>query len=245
MISLYSGTPGSGKSLSVAKQIVESIESGRNVIGNMIVDLSSIYEVNNKRRKPKKYGEYVFFNNHELTPEFLMSYAIKNHKKGKEGQTVVIWDEVQMAFSPSVVKSKCQENKNYRIQWLDFFTQHRHLGYDVIFVTPFDKLIDNQLRDLIEYNYIHRKINNFGNAFSLFLDCFGVKLFAQIKYWYGMKMRIEGGFFFYNKKYARIYDSYARFEQMVKDASADSAQESRVEDLRASTVHESPRVNVA
>lgn len=216
MITLYSGTPGSGKSLSVAEKIVVAIESGKTVISNMIVDLSSVHEKNNRRRKPRAYGEYIKFENATLTPEFLVNFALENHAVGFEGQTLLIFDEVQMKFSPSVVKLMCQEDKNFRVKWLDFFTQHRHLGYDVIFVTQFDKLLDAQIRCLIEYNYIHRKVNNYGNAFCLFLDIVGVKLFSQVQYWYGSNMRIGGRMFLFSKRYSKIYDSYARFSELQR-----------------------------
>ena len=74
MIWFYSGTPGSGKSLHVAKDIYMKIFQGKNVIGNMMI--------NKKALKHKGKGQYIFVNDVELTPQYLYDYAKEHHKKG-------------------------------------------------------------------------------------------------------------------------------------------------------------------
>lgn len=228
MIYFYSGTPGSGKSLRVARDILIKLRvKKQNVISNMEINYayiradhfkSFVNRVFNKQifKKPyKKVGKFFYIDNIKLTPNFLYKYAAKYHKKGVEGQTLLVLDEAQLIFSPTVVKIKCQEDKNYRNDWLKFFTQHRKLGYNIVLISQFDRLIDPQLRCLFEYNCIHRKVNNFG--IGSILSLFKISVFVSVHYWYGAgaNARIGSEFYTYSKKYSRIYDSY-KFHEVVE-----------------------------
>lgn len=214
MIYFYSGTPGSGKSLSMAQYAEFWVKKlGKNIITNTFIDRNAIL------KKNKSGGQIFYYENEEITPDLLITYALKNHDIGKEGQTLIIFDEAQVKFSPTAVKLKCQENKNYRMEWLDFFTQHRHLGYDILMISQFDRLIDPQIRVLFEYNYIHRKANNLGTL-GLLLSILHITFFVQVKKWYGVNEAIGTKFFFYKKKYAKIYNSYAYRDQIIKKLEA-------------------------
>src|SRR5690554_2581391 len=90
MISLYTGTPGSGKSLHAARDIVKRVRSGRKLICNFPINTSVI-----KRAK----SEPLYWDNSEMTPQKFVSYALKNHKIGKEGQTLIVIDEAQILFN--------------------------------------------------------------------------------------------------------------------------------------------------
>lgn len=224
MIYFYSGTPGSGKSLSVSRDLITKIRvSKQNVISNMIIDHEYLYKLNLpmkiKKKFKKKYnssfGVHVYKKNNELTPEFLYQYAFENHKKGQEGQTLIIIDEAQNIFSPTVVKLKTQEEKDYRVKWLEFFTQHRHLGYNVILISQFDKLIDPQIRCLFEFNIIHRQANSFG-FIGMILSILKLKLFVRVTYFYGLNQRISSEYFFYRKKLSLLYDSYSSWDLFLE-----------------------------
>lgn len=234
MISFYSGTPGSGKSLNVSKRILAWIKLYRkNVICvNMTVYTKEVYKstkasrfnrirkflglsVKNDILPRNKRGVLYNIDNDICTPEFLIDYALKFHVPRKESQTLIIIDEAQMLFNPTVVKERNKIDREYRTRWLKFFTQHRHMGFDIIIISQFDRLVDAQLRCLFEYNYIHRKVNNYGMAWVL--NIFKVSLFMSVCYWYGANLRISSDFFFYSKKYSRIYDSYRLFdEELIK-----------------------------
>lgn len=209
MISLYSGTPGSGKSLSMCKEVCYWLKSlQKNVIANTFIKRDKII------KKGKKGGHMYYFNNETLTTDLLYKYALKFHKLGKESQTLLVIDEAQIKFSPVACKLFSQENRYYRQDWLEFFTQHRHLGFDVIIVTQFDRLIDSQIRCLFEYNFVHRKANNFQTIGKL-LTIFRIPLFIQIQYWYGIKEISGQKFFTYRKKYSEIYDSFSFRNQII------------------------------
>ena len=205
MISFYSGTPGSGKSLEVAKDILNSLKYKRkNVISNIDIDRSAIYKKG--KINVKKNGRFYYLDNEFINVDFFNNYAKKFHKPNIESQTLIVIDEAQMLFSPTVVKIKNQEDKNFRNKWLKFFTQHRKLGYDIILVSQFDRLIDAQVRCLFEYNVIHRKVNNFKVGWILGL--LNISIFCSINYWYGVNEKMYSEFYMYKKKYSRIYNSY-------------------------------------
>ncbi len=103
-----------------------------------------------------------------------------------------------------------------RADWILFFTKHRHLGYNVIMISQFDRLVDRQIRSLFEYEVKHRKVNNRG--LMMFLP---FTLFSMVTYWYGVKLVVGWEFMRYQKKVASIYDSYVmydEFKEMMKEA---------------------------
>lgn len=205
MITLYSGTPGSGKSLHVAREIYYNLlKRKRSVIANFPID----YEHLTKNGK-KKAGKFTYMDNSELTVESLYRYAYENHELGKEGQTIVIIDECQVLFNPR------EFDKRDRLPWITFFTQHRKLGYHFILISQNDRLVDRQIRSLFEYEVRHRKLNNFG-AFALLYLLGGLKVFVAITYWYSVKEKVERKFFIYKKKHGKLYDSFLMFEGSIK-----------------------------
>lgn len=195
MIYLYSGTPGSGKSLHAIKDIATKLKFGGNVISNFPVAVEKIKPIRNK-----KFGDFIYKKNEDLTVEFLIDYAKKNHQKGKEAQTLIVIDEAQAMFNSRDFRDVNRKDFNY------FFTIHRHMGFNVILITQNDRLIDKQIRCLFEYEIKHRKINNF--KFGSFIP---FKTFACICYWYGVREKLSTEFFIYRKKLSNLYDSYALF----------------------------------
>lgn len=233
MIYFYSGTPGSGKSLRVARDIKQKLLLRKqNVIGNMYINFKYLrtshfkVKVNSMFNKlfkknlfktvyKKNIGNYYYISNDKMTVDFLYNYAKKFHVYGKEGQTLLVIDEAQMLYSPTVIKLKKQEYPHFRTDWLEFYTQHRRLGFNIILVSQFDRLIDPQIRCLFEYNHIHRKVNNFGAGWIFSL--MRMSLFVSVHYWYGIRQKTGMEFFTYSKKYAEIFDSYEFQRSTLKD----------------------------
>ena len=203
MIEMYTGTPGSGKSLHCAKTSYWKLTHGKNVIANFDINMTSF-------KKSKKLGRFVYIDNSDLTPEYLVDYALNNHRRSTsghitEGQTVVIIDECQIMFN-------CREwQANNRQRWATFFTQHRKFGYDIILITQFDRLVDRQIRSLVEYEVLHRKASNFKTLGWLIGLPFKGNVFIAITSWYGMHEKTDSEWFVLRKKYARLYDSYKIF----------------------------------
>lgn len=198
MIYLFSGTPGSGKSLHTAEIISNTLSSGKPIIGNFEIDKKAI---------EKKKGTYTYMPNWELTPDKLITFASEfwQGKKVKEEYITLIIDECQLIFNAR------EWNAKGRNEWLAFYTQHRKFGFRIILVAQFDRMIDRQIRSLIEYEYIHRKVGNYGSM-GKFLSLFAFgKLFVCVKMWYPMKERVGSEFFMAKKKYYSLYDTYNTF----------------------------------
>ena len=201
MISFYSGTPGSGKSLHVAQVIYNRLRYARtNVIATFPIKMSLV--TNDGKCKT---GQFSCMHYTDISPSFLVDYAKTHHAHGKEGQTLVVIDECQIIFNPRDV------DKSDRRAWIDFFTQHRKLGYDFILISPNDRLIDRQIRALFEYEVRHLKANNLG-LIGMLLP---FPVFVARTYWYSIKELMSSEFFFYRKKWANLYDSYLFFDESV------------------------------
>ncbi len=198
-IDLYSGTPGSGKSLHAAKRIVDWSRQGKPVITNFEVDLS---------KYPKAKQFYV--DDDELTPDFLVKFSREYFEgrkltKKDEDTILLVIDECQLIFNSR------EYQKKDRKSWIKLFSTHRHLGYHVILIAQMDKMLDKQIRGLIEYEFIHRKLSNFGKAGKLLTIVLAGEMFTSVQMWYPLKLKIGSQMFRAKKKYYSIYDSYASF----------------------------------
>jgi Zonula occludens toxin len=210
MITFFSGTPGSGKSLQMSQEAEFWLKTKKkNVIANVQINRDYVL------RGSKDGGKFFYLDNFKFSPDFFYKYALRHHEIGVESQSLIIIDEAQFLFSPTAIKLFTQENKYYRQDWLDFFSTHRHLGFDILLVSQFDRLIDPQLRCLFEYNFVHRKGTNY-KTMGKFLGLIGINFFIQIQYWYGVKEKCGSKIFFYKKRYSKIYNSYAYRETIVQ-----------------------------
>lgn len=191
-IYLYTGTPGSGKSFHATKDIYTKVKKKKK---NTVI---SNYNLN----IPKKYKEnFVYLDNSEITVNYFYQYAIKNNKVGEENQTLIILDEAQILFNSRDWNSK----NNQRMEWIKFFSQHRKFGYNIIMIAQNDRMIDRQIRSLVEYEVAHMKINNYFRIIP-------ITVFLAVTRWYGQKMKVSQEVMMYNKKIAKLYNSYEIFD---------------------------------
>jgi zona occludens toxin (predicted ATPase) len=208
MITFYSGTPGSGKSLHVARNIYNRLVMAKKpVICSFNINMDYI-----TKKGKRKVGAFYYVpmgdGEESMCVNYLVEYARKHHIRGKESQTLVVIDECQLMFNPR------EFSKKDRLDWINFFTQHRHLGFDFILVSQFDMLVDKQIRSLFEFDIKHRKLNNYG-----FTRCFPIPVFVAVSFWYCVKKKVTQEFFIYRRKYSKIYDSFAMWDK-VGDAPA-------------------------
>lgn len=195
MIYLYSGTPGSGKSLDCARMIYYTLKAKKPIICNFEINTNNI----------ANDDLFTYMPNENLTPDYLMEYS-KDYFKGqniKEGQITLIIDECQMLFNSR------DWAKSDRAGWNKFFQVHRHYGFDIVLIAQFDRMIDRQIRSLIEYEIIHRKVSNFGwKGKLLCVLTLSPTLFVRVKIWYPMKEKVDSRYFKANKKFYKLYDTY-------------------------------------
>ncbi len=199
MISLYSGTPGSGKSLDCARTIYNWCRLKKLVICNFPVNTDKI------RIRGRKDIRYI--PNTDLDPDYLVEIA-KEHFKGKkvkEDSILLIIDESQLLFN-----ARDWAAKNRR-RWTWFFTMHRHFGFFILLCAQYDRMLDRQVRSLIEYEYKHRKVSNMGwrGWFTSLMMLAPGKLFVKVRVWYPMHEKVGAEFYRCAKKYYSIYDTFA------------------------------------
>ena len=202
MVYLYSGTPGSGKSLHTARVIYHTLMFGLPVIANFPIAFEKI-------KTRRSLGQFVEYSNDVLCPGILIQFAREYWREHggivKEGKLLLVIDECQLIFNAR------EWNVKGRGEWLSFFTQHRKYGYDIILVAQFDRMIDRQIRSLIEYEQIHRKVSNFGIKGQIINFLALGNLFVSVKVWYPMKEKVGSEFFKARKRYYSLYDTYAMF----------------------------------
>ncbi len=199
MIVLYSGTPGSGKSLDAARTIRNWVRRGAPVICNFPVNVDSI-----RSRKEKNFH---FWSNEMLSPDKLVAFS-KSHFEGKrckEDSILLIIDEAQLLFNARDWSQKGRD------RWTWFFTMHRHFGFFIILCAQFDRMLDRQVRCLIEYEFIHRKVTNYGwrGALLSLLMLSPMNLFVKVKVWYPMKEKVGSEFYRKSARYYKLYDTFA------------------------------------
>lgn len=196
-LQLYTGTPGSGKSLHLVREILLQLKLGKDVIANFPIRF-------NPKELEAGYGKRFFYkSNLNITVNSLLEHAIERDyiEKKKESQCLVVIDEAGGRFNTRNVGAAD------RTEWIDFFSQHRKLGFDFILSCQGEKMIDRQIRTMIETEFVHRKVNNFGLFFLL-----PFSLFVAIERWYVAKERVGSSFFRYKKKYGDRYDTMMLFE---------------------------------
>ena len=202
-VKLYSGTPGSGKSLDVTSKILTALFFGKDVISN--------YPITFTQKEIKKgYQERFFYvPDDRITVNNLMQFAqLRGYlQKKKESQCLVVVDEAGGRFN-------CREyGKNDRQQWCKFFSQHRKYGFDMILVAQNDRMLDRQIRAMVELEYKHRKAQNMYWWFALL----PFKVFVSVEYYYALKKKTDSAFFIYRKKIGDRYDSMKLFDEMNID----------------------------
>lgn len=194
---LYTGTPGSGKSLHIVKEMLFQLRCGKDVIANfpLLFTDEDIKKGYDKR--------FYYMTSTEITVNRLLEHAIDHDyiEKKKESQCFVVIDEAGGRFNTRNVGA------TDRTEWIDFFSQHRKLGYDFVLICQSDGMIDRQIRRMVETEFVHRKINNYGLFFLL-----PFALFVSIERWYVAKERVAASYFRYKKKYGERYDTMKMFE---------------------------------
>ncbi len=224
MIEQFTGTPGSGKSLHCAREIKTYLNIGRNVISTCWIDtdlcflnLFQKWYVNHFKRKPKKIkhdrrsDNFHYITNNDLDPDYLYSFAAIHHEFGKEHQTILVIDECQQIFSPTIIGNDVERwNK-----WDTFFRIHRHIGFDVILIPQSSKLISRKVIEYCEFETRHFNRKHHG-LFGFLASLFVGGLFSYTKMWRGTREPLEQQFYTYKPIYGLMYNSYSLFDVTLK-----------------------------
>lgn len=203
---LYSGTPGSYKSYHVVTEVLKWLSWGRDVIANFPVDPSKFYS----GKKLEKLGKFYFVPNTRLTVDYLLEHHKQHHKPSIKAQTLIVFDEASIPFNSR------QFDKKDRMEWVNFFANHRHFNFDVILIAQNDRMLDRQIRSLLEYDYKFRALKNMNLAMMIAsILCGG--LYHIVEMWYPCRMKVDTKLCRFNIKKAKCYDTMALFKFTNKD----------------------------
>lgn len=201
MIELYSGTPGSGKSLNACNIAREYYKKGRPVITN--------YDIKFFGKPGRGKGFHLRVYNEDYTPQLLYRisevYGKRLGRKPHEEEILLILDEAQLLFNTR------NWNDGTRKGWVSFFTQHRKLGYHIVLIAQFDLMLDKQIRALIEYEHVHRKVKNIGYAGKLVNILLGGAGFVDVCIYKPMNMKLGSKFISAKQELFEMYNSYTTF----------------------------------
>lgn len=181
MITMFAGTPGSGKSYEAVKRILEVLQKNCHILRKNEALLAS--DKPPLKVKPRKVYARLDGLDNPVCREFIKIYTgltdlelfeyllflehkdvcgAKEESKGfwdiVENGSLIVIDEVHRFFS----NRHWQTLKNQTFN--EWTAEHRHLGIDCIFITQDTGKVDSQSRTNVEWSYVFRKINFFGSA---------------------------------------------------------------------------------
>lgn len=198
-IRLYTGTPGSGKSLHLADIISCRTRAGRPVVGNVPLNVDAL---------GRGAEHYTYLPGDALTPDALvgLSRDLLGDRPTREGDIMLVIDECQLLFN-----SRTWSDKS-RPAWTSYMQQHRKLGYDVYLVAQHADMLDKQMRSLVEYEVMHRKLNQVGWVGKLASAlCFGRPVVCAVTVWAPMRQRLSAEWLVGRQRLYGLYDTYELF----------------------------------
>jgi len=217
-ITCVQGTPGSGKSAVTIADLGEFLTAGGWVGANfkllpgwLDIICASVprYHVmtrNQQNEYRRDIYERCFLVGNSQTAYEMSKKMVEKVGKVKEGMGRLYLDEAQLFFN----SRHWQKNFGY----IEFFTQHRKLGFDVQLITHSMEMIDAQIRPLIE---IDRRLRNMKNVKIPFLGIpiSPIPLFLTIDRYAGISAGagvIAGRrLYVLHAQYKNLYDTLAVF----------------------------------
>lgn len=206
MISLYTGTIGSGKSYHALEDIVAALNKGRYVIANFPLKFPS------GMIRRGQADRFMYVPDETLLGEKGVSVLLKLSEtsgfQGREGACLVVIDEAGNHYQPDQATSPIQK------LWKTFYTQSRKLGYDFILIAQDDMQINRTIRKCVEYEVKHRKANN---VYPFKLLPFTV--FMYVTYWAQTRTRLSASSSIFVKRFSELYNTMKLFAGLDRQIS--------------------------
>lgn len=224
MMELWTGTPGSGKSLHLAHDVRENLRFNKRVISTCNINTGMCFMnhlqqflFNVSKGKIDLHGydkrekNFYYLPLEECHPKVFYEFAARFHVFGKEHQTIIYLDECVALFSPTVIGN----NLKLWNEWDEFFRIHRHIGYDIVLIPQDKGLISRKVLKYAETEIKHYNKKHHGTL-GFFLSLFLGGLFCYKTYWRGDKrIPIDQHFFTYKPFYGQMYNSYSYFNKKL------------------------------
>ncbi len=208
-ITLIKGRPGAGKSYEcVVHHILPSLKEGRKVVTNIPLSVDHFALVLGEHvRQLIEVVPFDFDGGHRYLsdPDDYKKY--EDWRNEKEQGVLFVLDECHLLF-PLSGRGKAQTDLAER--QIEFFSGHRHWGFDFIFLTQSDRKINRLLREDIEICIEVRKNRAIGD-----------KSYRRYVFYYGDGKKsglIEQGSREYEAKFYPFYKSHTKSQGEVTEA---------------------------
>lgn len=217
MIEMYTGFVGSGKSFHATKRgcdLADAPLGKKYVVANFPIKpkmklLAKIPLIKRFIKEPFNDPRWIFKDNAAMTVEYLIELSDQMGWYGKESQCLLIIDEAGIVFNSRDWNVKPAERKG----WIQFFTQSRKLGYDIVLIVQDNRMLDRQIRSLCEYEVQHKKLNSWS-----ILKFLPITIFAAVSFWNGIRtMRGSLQTIVFSKQTADRYDTLKLFGYAGKE----------------------------
>jgi len=201
-LKIYTGPRGSGKTYHGVADAFDKFGYRKNnhVVANFGLKFT-------KRQIAKGYeDQFHHVANADMTPQMLMELSARHGWYKKEGSTLLIFDEAGLFFNARDWHVKGAE----RMEWIDFFVNSRKLGYDPVLIAQNIKMVDRQIRDIIEHNVKHAKLNNLH-----WFRWMPLPIFVTITKWLVGDFKPAVKFHFMNPFVGQRYDTMKLFSPKI------------------------------
>ncbi len=191
MLSVYTGFPGSGKTLHAVSIIYAHVMGKAHVVSN--IDLKFP-----KNQEYYHHRDYTWFQNVENVRSFALDHLDDKYK------LLFVVDEAQVIFDSR------GWNTPGRMEWNVFFSTHRHYKCDMILITQSSASLDKRVRANMEFQQQHVNVKNASRLAHMVLQFIPDFMFIANKFYANTRERISSSWIFSRRKYTRLYDTFDR-----------------------------------
>jgi hypothetical protein len=191
MINLFFGPPGNGKSAVAFMLGIDHLKAGGVLAANFKLVPDWAMQLAKMRlvcklgladplKQAESYYKRCYYAGspsslYEISKQ-LDELVLPKYKKKREGKGLLILDEAQLYLN----SRRWEDN----FPWIEFFTQHRKLGWNVYLIAHSSDMIDKQIRPLLEYE---TKLRNLKRVKLPFIPLhFPIDLFAVVTKYAGL-----------------------------------------------------------
>ncbi|MBT9168237.1 MAG: Zona occludens toxin [Syntrophomonadaceae bacterium] len=157
MIICYQGTPGSGKTYDAVIKIIANLKKGRKIYTNIDGLGDAVCREQIMRMAGLTEVQLDMQLIHWDTSSVQGKEKVYNFMEHVEPRSYIVIDEIHKYFN-------CRDWQTEKNRlFAEWGSTHRHFGFDLLMITQDYEKIDKQVRSLIEYTYVYRKINFMGS----------------------------------------------------------------------------------
>lgn len=229
MITLYTGTPGSGKSLLAITEALENwVSNGKPVYTNhpLRVGWEAIWAMRSLVNRMKSEKEILgIMREYRKSWIMLRSFSEIPRGRAKESSRLLLLDEVSRFIN---ARDYLSGRSTHREEY-DFFAQHRKQGYEVILLSQHPLQVDKQIRDLSEWNRICRNLSTFKIPLGFMSIRIPFKLILTVTKDLRTGVDIDRGVTPIDPVVCRCYDTLATFTDLF---SSDTEKEHKLDPVQ-------------